>query len=248
MIKIKKMFILLLVPLILLIKINANALGFGLSGIGNNKRPSAGSYAKIIENNSGVYIGENSKEIYLTFDCGYENGYTISMLDTLKENDVKAIFFITGHYLKSSKDIVKRMVDDGHLIGNHTYMHKDFSKSSNDVILEDIKRLEIEYEKEMGISLSKYVRPPKGDFDERSLKLLKDNGYTSVFWSLAYVDWDKIKFNGNDYSYNHVMNRIHNGAIILMHTVSKDNENDLDKIIKKLKSDGYVFKSINNMI
>ena len=96
--------------------------------------------------------------------------------------------------------------------------------------------------------MSKYVRPPRGDFDERSLKLLDENGYKSIFWSLAYVDWDKNKFNGNNYSYNHVMNRIHNGAIILMHTVSKDNENDLDKIIKKLKSDGYVFKNINNMI
>ena len=248
MIKIKKMFILLLIPLMLLININASALGFGLSGIGNNKRPSAGSYAKIIENNGGVYIGSDTNEIYLTFDCGYENGYTLSMLDTLKDNNVKAIFFITGHYLNSSKDIIQRMIDDGHLIGNHTYMHKDFSRSSNVDILEDIKKLEREYESEMGIPLSKYVRPPRGDFDERSLKLLNENGYKSIFWSLAYVDWDKNKFHGNDYSYNQVINRIHNGAIILMPTVSKDNENDLDKIIKKLKSDGYVFKSINNMI
>ena len=231
-----------------MIKINVSALGFGLSGIGNNKRPNAGSYKNIIESNGGFYIGKDSKDIYLTFDCGYENGYTLSMLDTLKDNDVKAIFFITGHYLTSSKDIVKRMVEDGHIIGNHTYMHKDFSRSNNNQILEDIRKLEKEYKDIIGVSMSKYVRPPRGDFDERSLKLLNDNGYTSMFWSLAYVDWDKNKFNGNDYSYNHVMSRIHNGAIILMHTVSKDNENDLDKIIKSLKNDGYVFKSVNNML
>jgi peptidoglycan-N-acetylmuramic acid deacetylase len=247
-IEIKRIFILLLVSLMLIINIKVSALGFGLSNIGENKRPNAGSYKNLIENNGGVYIGSDSKEIYLTFDCGYENGYTLSMLDTLKENDVKAIFFITGHYLKSSKDIVRRMIDDGHLIGNHTFFHKDFSKSSNNDILEDIKHLEIEFKKDMGVELSKYVRPPRGDFDERSLKLLNENGYKSVFWSLAYVDWDKHKFNGNDYSYNNVKRRIHNGAIILMHTVSKDNENDLDKIIKTLKNDGYVFKSINNMI
>ena len=247
-IEIKRLFILLIVPLILLININVNALGFGLSGIGKNMRPNVGGYKNIIESNGGVYIGPDTKEIYLTFDCGYENGYTLSMLDTLKENNVKALFFITGHYLNSSKDIVKRMIDDGHLVGNHTYTHKDFSKSSNEQILEDIRKLEKEYESIMGVSMSKYVRPPRGDFDERSLKLLKDNGYTSVFWSLAYVDWDKSKFNGNNYSYDRVMSRIHNGAIILMHTVSKDNESDLDKIIKSLKSDGYIFKSINNMI
>lgn len=248
MIEIKKVIILLLVSFLLFINFNADALGFGLSGIGNNKRPNAGSYKNIIENNGGVYIGPDTKEIYLTFDCGYENGYTIDMLDTLKENDVKALFFITGHYLKSSKEIVKRMIDDGHIIGNHTFDHKDFSRSSNKEILEDIQKLEEEYYKEFNVNMSKYVRPPRGDFDERSMKLLNENGYHAVFWSLAYVDWDKNKFNGNDYSFNNVNRRIHNGAIILMHTVSKDNQNDLDKIIKTLKNDGYIFKSINNMI
>lgn len=248
MIKIRKVVFLLMFLLVLTFGINVNALGFGLSNIGQNKRPNSGSYKNIIENNGGVYIGPDEKEIYLTFDCGYENGYTLSMLDTLRENDVKAIFFITGHYLKSSKEIVKRMIDDGHLIGNHTFNHKDFSRSSNKEILEDIQKLETEFYNEFNINMSKYVRPPRGDFDERSLRLLNDNGYKSVFWSLAYVDWDKNRFNGNDYSYKNVMNRIHNGAIILMHTVSKDNENDLNKIINKLKNDGYVFKSINNVI
>lgn len=248
MIKIKKIVILLMFIFTVAFTIEAKALGFGLSGIGYDKRPSAGKYESIIEANGGVFIGPNEKEIYLTFDCGYENGHTLDMLDTLKENDVKAIFFITGHYLKTSKDIVKRMIDDGHLIGNHTYHHKDFSKSSNNDILKDIQLLEEEFYKEFNINMSKYVRPPRGDFDERSLKLLNDNGYKSVFWSLAYVDWDKNRYNGNDYSYRNVMKRIHNGAIILMHTVSKDNQNDLNKIINNLKSDGYVFKSIDNVI
>ena len=135
MIKIKKVVFLLMFLLVFIFGINTNALGFGLSSIGQNKRPNAGSYKNIIENNGGVYIGPDEKEIYLTFDCGYENGYTLSMLDTLRENDVKAIFFITGHYLKSSKEIVKRMIDDGHLIGHHTFNHKDFSRSSKKEIL-----------------------------------------------------------------------------------------------------------------
>ena len=245
----KVLLIILLVFMLFISSKNANAYGFGVKKNNDNKQPDIGIYKAILDDVGGIYVGDsNSKNIYLTFDCGYENGYTMSMLDTLKENNVKAIFFITGHYLKSSKEIVKRMIDDGHLIGNHTFNHKDFSRSSNKEILEDIQKLETEFYNEFNVNMSKYVRPPRGDFDERSLRLLNDNGYKSVFWSLAYVDWDKNKFNGNDYSYNNVLRRIHNGAIILMHTVSKDNENDLNKIINKLKNDGYVFKSINNVI
>ena len=243
----KKFLLWSMTLLFLFMGIKGHAYGFGLV---NQKgaRPNAGKYSPIITNNGGVYLGPDSKELYLTFDCGYENGYTQMILDSLRKTDTKAVFFITGHYLDSATDLVLQMIEDGHIIGNHTYSHKDFTKSTNEEILKDIQKLDTAFQEKTGKSMSKYVRPPRGEFDERSLKLLKDNGYSSVFWSLAYVDWHKDKFNGNQYSYNQVMKRIHNGAIILMHTVSKDNAVDLEDIILKLKNDGYVFKSIDNVI
>ncbi len=243
----KKIFFLIMLFISFWAGIQSSAYGFGLVNKGN-ERPSAGKYAAIIEKNGGVYIAENTKDIYLTFDCGYENGHTKKILEALRTTNTKAIFFITGHYLTSATDLVLEMIKDGHLIGNHTYSHKDFTKSTNEEILKDIEKLENKFYDLTNTKMSKYVRPPRGEFDERSLKLLMDNGYHSVFWSLAYVDWNQHTFNGNQYSYRQVMKRIHNGAIILMHTVSKDNAEDLESIIMKLKNDGYNFNSIENVL
>lgn len=237
----------MLVITFLFIGLKSSAYGFGLVN-NDNYRPNAAKYGKLIEEYDGVYIGPDDNSLYLTFDCGYENGYTMDILDTLKKTNTKALFFITGHYLNSVPDIVQRMIDDGHIIGNHTYSHKDFTASSNEYIINDLKKLETEFYNKFNVEMSKYVRPPRGEFDDRSLKLLNENGYKSVFWSLAYVDWDKDKFNGNNYSYNQVMKKVHSGAIILMHTVSKDNKVDLELIIDTLKNKGYVFKSIDNVL
>ena len=240
----KKLFIFLLTIFLLpFSKIYASEYG-----VGKNKqyeRPNV--HIPVIEENNGYTIGMDDKKIYLTFDCGYENGYTKNILDTLRKTDTKACFFITGHYLNSSIDIVKEMINDGHIIGNHTYSHKSFQESTNEEILNDINKLEKAFEEKTGNKLSKYVRPPKGEYTNKSQILLKNKGYTSVFWSLAYVDWYKDKYNGNHYSYNNVINRIHNGAIILMHTVSKDNSEDLYDIIIKLKNDGYIFTTLEEL-
>lgn len=231
--------------ILLALSITVCAKGFG---VGKNKRGQRPNVAdSIITDNQGYAIGEDTKNIYLTFDCGYENGYTEGILDTLKETNTKAVFFITGHYLKSSKAIVERMMNEGHIIGNHTYSHKDFTQSTSAEILSDIKKLEDAFYQEFGVSMSKFVRPPRGEYNEMSQKTLKDNGYTSVFWSLAYVDWNKDVYNGNHYSYNKVLSRIHNGAIILMHTVGKDNMVDLKDIILELKEEGYVFSTIDKL-
>ncbi|MCM1130707.1 MAG: polysaccharide deacetylase family protein [Roseburia sp.] len=243
----KKIFLGVLLGLFLFVGIKGHAYGFGLVNKGNT-RPSAGKYEAILKENGGVYLGPDTKDIYLTFDCGYENGHTKMILEALRKTGTKAIFFITGHYLNSATDLVMEMIEGGHIIGNHTYSHKDFTKSSNEEILNDIKKLENAFKEKTGSDMSKYVRPPRGEFDERSLKLLKDNGYASVFWSLAYVDWHQKVFHGDHYSYKQVMNRIHNGAILLMHTVSKDNAVDLKDIIIQLKNDGYVFKTIESVI
>ena len=240
-----KKIILTIITILLFLSPKAYAKGFGVGHNKKGERPNINE--PIITNNNGYYIGENEKVVYLTFDCGYENGYTEEILNILKEEDVPAAFFITGHYLKSSSDLVKRMYMDGHIIGNHTYSHKDFTKSTNEEILNDIKKLENAYYDEIGVPMQKYVRPPRGEYSLESQRLLAQNGYKSIFWSLAYVDWDKDKFNGSGYSFNKVMNRIHNGAIILMHSVSKDNLVDLKPIIEKLKDDGYTFKSIDTL-
>lgn len=241
----KKTAIFSIFLILLAFSITVCAKGFG---VGKNKRGQRPNVAdSIITDNQGYAIGEDTKNIYLTFDCGYENGYTEGILDTLKETNTKAVFFITGHYLKSSRAIVERMMNEGHIIGNHTYSHKDFTQSTSAEILSDIKKLEDAFYQEFGVSMSKFVRPPRGEYNEMSQKTLKDNGYTSVFWSLAYVDWNKDVYNGNHYSYNKVLSRIHNGAIILMHTVGKDNMVDLKDIILELKEEGYVFSTIDKL-
>lgn len=240
-----KKIILVIVFILFGIGIKANATGFGVASNNAGQRPS-GNYSEIVDN-GGKWIGKDDKTVYLTFDCGYENGYTKSMLQTLKENDVKATFFITGHYLASSKPLVEQMIKDGHIIGNHTYSHKDFTKSSSTEILNDLTKLEDAFYKEFDMKLSNYVRPPRGEYDDKSMKLLYQNGYKTVFWSLAYVDWYKDKYNGNNYSYKKIMAKIHNGAVILMHTVGKDNKEDLDIVIKSLKSMGYKFSSLDEL-
>ncbi len=243
----KKVFFGMCLALFLFFSISSSAYGFGLVNKGNT-RPNAGKYDTILKENGGVYLGADTKEIYLTFDCGYENGHTKMILEALKKTNTKAIFFITGHYLNSATDLVMEMIQDGHIIGNHTYSHKDFTKSSNEEILKDIEKLELLFKEKTGKEMSKYVRPPRGEFDERSLKVVKDHGYHSIFWSLAYVDWHQNMFHGDQYSLKQVMKRIHNGAIILMHTVSKDNAVDLESIIVQLKDEGYIFKTIDNVI
>lgn len=229
--------------------VNAKEYGYGIPKSQNNERPYPGKELEdVITKNNGIYIGPDTKEIYLSFDCGYENGYTNMILDTLKETNTKAIFFITGHYLTSATDIVKRMINEGHIVGNHSYNHKNFAKISQNEIKEELERLEKKYKELTGKDLSKYVRPPEGVISDSSAQYISSLGYKNIFWSLAYVDWHKDKSYGKEYSINNVMSRIHNGAIILMHTVSKDNALGLKDIIEKCENKGYIFSSIAKVI
>lgn len=228
--------------------ISAKDFSYGIPRAKDNKRPSPGAYIEgVLSENNSFYIGKDDKSVYLTFDCGYENGYTEKILDVLKETDTPGCFFITGHYLTSATTLVKRMNDDGHIIGNHSYNHKNFAKISNSMIKEEIESLERKYEELVGTNMSHYFRPPEGCASDNSLKYINSIGYKTMFWSLAYVDWYKDKVNGKEYSYNNVMSRIHNGAIVLMHTVSPDNANALKDIIVDLKKDGYTFKTLDQI-
>lgn len=194
---------------------------------------------------NAYYIDEGSKNIYLTFDEGYENGYTAKILDVLKENDVPAAFFITGPYLTKEKELVKRMVTEGHIVGNHSINHPSLpSVTNDDELKKEITELNDRFNEMFGKNM-KYLRPPRGEYSERTLAITRDLGYTNVFWSFAYKDWEVNNQRGTEYAFNEIMNGVHDGAVLLLHAVSKDNAEVLDSVIKEIKKRGYVFKSLD---
>lgn len=220
---------------------------WGIKRAKDHKQPDVGAeYKKILENYNGICLGNpNSKKVYLTFDAGYEAGYTEKILEVLKENNVKACFFITGHYLNSQPDLVKKMIDEGHIIGNHTVNHKTMPEISNEEIKDDVMKLHTAVYDRFDYEM-KYIRPPKGECSERTLEYTNSLGYKTVMWSLAYDDWDESKQGREEYGKNKILENIHNGAIILLHSNSKDNSNILDDVIKEIKNMGYEFESIDN--
>lgn len=200
---------------------------------------------KIIDKYDGIYIGDTSKKvIYLTFDEGYENGFTPKILDTLKQNEVKSIFFVTGPYIKDHSDLVKRMLNEGHLVGNHTINHLSLPTVSDSSLEKELSGLEKQFTLVTGKGM-KYMRPPSGEYSEKVLAAAKQLGYKTVFWSYAYADFDINKQKGADHAYKVVMDNLHNGEVLLLHAVSKDNAEALDKIIKEIKSEGYEIRQLD---
>ncbi|MCR6109921.1 delta-lactam-biosynthetic de-N-acetylase [Bacillus sp. A301a_S52] len=203
-------------------------------------------YQELIDKYGGLYIGDTSKkELYLTFDNGYENGYTAEILDTLKEKNVPAAFFVTGHYLSEEKELINRMVNEGHIVGNHSFHHPSLPKVSDDRLIREIRTLEDEYKEVTGRTDMMYLRPPQGTFSERTLAKTAEMGYTNVFWSFAYKDWEIDHQKGADYAYDKIMTRVHPGAVMLLHAVSSDNAQALPRVIDDLKKEGYTFKSLD---
>ena len=188
------------------------------------------------------------KNIYLTFDNGYEEGYTPAILDILKKEAVPGLFFVTGHYVESRPDLVKRMVDEGHIIGNHSYHHPDFSVLTKDAMRTELEDLEAKVAEVSEQKKLKYVRPPRGIFNEQTLGWANDLGYIHVFWSIAFKDWETGNQQGWEYAFEEVMDQVHPGAIILLHTVSKDNAEALAALIKELRTQGYTFKSLDDLV
>lgn len=182
-----------------------------------------------------------SKKIYLTFDCGYELGFTAPILDTLKEHNVKAAFFITGQYIKTHPELVKRMQQEGHFVCNHTWNHPDLSTLTYAQIQQELNQLEEAYLRLTGTPLDRYLRPPMGRYSEFSLAATQRLGYRTVFWSLAFKDWDPNQQPGAQASYQEVMNNVHPGAVILLHAVSQSNTEALNNILTDLSKVGYVF-------
>nr|WP_230505291.1 delta-lactam-biosynthetic de-N-acetylase [Sutcliffiella rhizosphaerae] len=215
----------------------------------NHEPPDAGEkYSKLLKKHDAFYLGDTSKkEIYLTFDNGYENGYTSQVLDVLKRKKVPAAFFVTGYYLKDQPKLVKRMVKEGHIVGNHSWHHPDMTKVNDVRFKKELDMVKEEFQKITGIETMTYLRPPRGTFSDRSLALASEMGYQHVFWSLAYVDWQTDQQKGWRYAYDNIMKQIHPGAVLLLHSVSKDNADAMERVIDDLQKQGYEFKSLDDI-
>lgn len=220
-------------------------IGWGIKRNDNHAQPDLGSKNKaLLDEYNGIAMGnKESKYVYLTFDEGYEAGYTDRILQTLKDNNVTATFFITAHYVNTQSELVQKMIDNGHIVGNHTVNHKSMPTLTDEQIKTEVMTLHTTLYEKFGYEM-KYIRPPMGEFSERTLSLTNNLGYTTVMWSFAYDDWNEDNQKGIEYAKEKILNNVHNGAVILLHGNSSDNCNVLDYIIKEIKNMGYEFKSL----
>jgi peptidoglycan-N-acetylmuramic acid deacetylase len=205
----------------------------------------------LLQKYSAYYLGDtNNKVIYLTFDEGYENGYSAKILDTLKVNNVKAAFFVTSDYIKRNKDLIKRMEAEGHLVCNHSNTHPSMAQSALkgvEKFNEEFTLTEKAYEEVTGKKMPKFFRPPMGKYSELSLKYTQDLGYKTIFWSFAYKDWIPAQQPSPEEAKRKIMERTHNGGIFLLHAVSKTNTEIMDSIVKEWKNRGFEFKTLNEL-
>ncbi len=196
---------------------------------------------------NGEYLSQKEgKNLYLTFDEGYENGFTAVILDILAKTKTPAAFFVTGPYLEGQQELIKRMIDEGHIVGNHTVNHLNLPKQPKETVESEIIKLNEKCESLYGYKME-YMRPPEGEFSEKTLAITNDLGMKTVMWSFAYKDWDVNAQKGADYAYQSVMPCLHDGAVILLHAVSQDNASALERIICDAKEQGYTFKSLDEL-
>ena len=219
-------------------------LGFGEQG----EKPVGNASVSELKQYQTYYMAEgNDKKLYLTFDCGYENGNTTAILDALKKHHAPATFFVVGHFLETAPDLVKRMVEEGHCVGNHTFHHPDMSKISSrqdfQKEMDDVRNL---YHRITGEEMSMYYRPPQGKYNIDNLKMAKDLGYYTFFWSLAYVDWKTDDQPTKEEAFAKLLRRVHPGAVVLLHNTSSTNAAILDELLTKWEQMGYTFAPLSD--
>lgn len=216
---------------------------WGLSFQSEGAPPVANASQEYLRNFDALYVGNtNQKEIYITFDAGFENGNTERILDALKKHGVKATFFLVGNYFETQPKLVKRMAEEGHTIGNHTYSHPDMSKISDIQSFQtELQKNEALYRDILGSEMPKLYRPPQGKFCEENLKMAQQLGYSTVFWSLAYVDWYTDDQPTPEQAFSKLLPRIHPGAVVLLHSTSSTNAEILDELLTKWEETGYSF-------
>ena len=229
--------------------IPAAAADWGLSFQTEGQTPIGNATAEELAQYDAHYVGDTSqKKIYLTFDCGYENGYTEPILDSLKKHNAPAAFFVVGNMIESAPDIIRRMADDGHIVGNHTFHHPDMSSISDPAAFQqELEQLSSLYRETTGEEMPMFYRPPQGKYSTENLQMAHELGYKTIFWSLAYVDWYVEDQPTAEEAYAKLLPRIHDGAIVLLHSTSRTNAEILDELLTRWKEMGYRFESIDNL-
>ena len=230
--------------------VSASAEGnWGLSFQQEGKPPVANATSDYLKQFNAYYAEDTQEKVlYLTFDAGYENGNTPAILDALKKHHAPAAFFLVGNYLETSPELVKRMVDEGHTVGNHTFHHPDMSSISTPAAFtKELQDLEDLYQQVVGQPMKKYYRPPQGKYSEANLQMAKDAGYHTFFWSLAYVDWYENKQPTHEEAFQKLLGRIHPGAIVLLHSTSRTNGEILDELLTRWEEMGYQFRSLDEL-
>jgi len=222
---------------------------WGLSFRQEGASPIGPAGAQELSAYDAVYLGDTSQKIlYLTFDAGYENGCTEKILDVLKKHQVPAAFFLVGNYIEKNADLVRRMADEGHIVANHTMHHPDMSKlSDKEAFSKELTDLETLFKETTGKEMPKYYRPPQGIYSEENLKMAQELGYKTVFWSLAYADWNNDAQPTKEQAFQKLLPRTHNGAVILLHSTSATNAAILDELLTKWESEGYRFERIDKL-
>ena len=228
----------------------AESQDWGLGFSEKGKAPTGMATVEELAKYQTYFLGDTSaKRIYLTFDAGYENGNTEPILDALKKHNAKATFFVVGHYLESAPELVKRMVEEGHTVGNHTYHHYDMSKiSDRSSFQKEMELVEKKYHEITGQEMTKYYRPPQGKYSMENLKMAQELGYHTFFWSLAYVDWNQDAQPSHEEAFEKLLSRIHPGAIVLLHNTSSTNGEILDELLTKWEQEGYSFGTLEEVI
>ena len=222
---------------------------WGLSFRQSGSAPVGSADGATLARYDAAYLGDTSKKVlYLTFDAGYENGCTEKILDVLKKHQVPGAFFLVGNYIEKNPDLVRRMVDEGHIVGNHTMHHPDMSKLGEKAAFQkELTQLEDAFRSVTGKELPKYYRPPQGIYSEENLKMAKELGYKTVFWSLAYVDWNNDAQPTREQAFSKLLPRVHDGAVVLLHSTSRTNGEILDELLTKWEAMGYTFESIDKL-
>ena len=222
---------------------------WGLSFRSSGQPPIGTANSTALEQFDAAYLGDSKEKVlYLTFDAGYENGCTAKILDVLQKHEVPAAFFLVGNYLQKNADLVRRMVAEGHIVGNHTMHHPDMSKISDKAAFsKELSDLEALFKEITGETMPKYYRPPQGSYSEDNLRMARELGYKTVFWSLAYVDWNNDKQPTAEYAFSKLLPRTHNGAVILLHSTSQTNAEILDQLLERWKEMGYRFASLEEL-
>ena len=222
---------------------------WGLSFRQEGQPPAGPAGQTQLDQYDAVYLGDTNRPVlYLTFDAGYENGNTEKILDVLKAHRIPAAFFLVGNYMERNPELVRRMAAEGHIVGNHSMHHPDMSKLSDPAAFaKELQDLENLYQQITGEELKKYYRPPQGIYSEENLNMAKNLGYKTVFWSLAYVDWNNDAQPSEEEAFAKLLPRTHNGAVVLLHSTSRTNGEILDRLLTRWEEMGYSFGSLDQL-